>query len=106
MDVRSAVINYIAVHICHESKIFGVIGMLHILLFTESGNVAKTLVKGDTDCEDATRDLQASVTEFNSALVLLNVSMACWAVRKLGRIGEEVEQINERVKGKPRHYEY
>jgi hypothetical protein len=100
MDVRSAVINYIAVHIFRESKKFGVIGMFYILLLTETGNTATTLVKGDTDCEDATRELQAAVTEFNSALVLLNARMACRTVQKLGRIGKAVEQINERVKGK------
>ena len=100
MDVRSAVINYIAVHIFRESKTFGVIGTFYILLFTEAGNIATTLVKGDSDCEDATRELQAAVTEFNSALVLLNASIACRTVQKLGRIGEAVEQINERVKGK------
>ena len=57
-------------------------------------------MKGDTDCADATRDLQASVTEFNSALILLNTSMGIRAVRKLGDIGDEVKQINERVRGK------
>ena len=69
-------------------------------LLNDIGNIATTLVKGDADCEAATRDLQASVTEFNSALILLNTNMGIRAARKLGHIGEEVKKINERVKGK------
>lgn len=71
-----------------------------MLLFPNLGNVATTLVNGDMDYEAARHDLQASVTEFNSALILLNTNIGVRAVRKLGHIGEEVKKINERVMGK------
>jgi hypothetical protein len=67
----------------------------------DAGNIATTLVKGDTDCEAMTRDLQAAVTEFNSALILLNASMTFQTVRMLGQLGHKVEEINKRVIGKP-----
>jgi len=69
-------------------------------IFNYLGNIGTTILKGNADCETATRDLQASVTEFNSALILLNTRMGIRAVRKLGDIDEQVKQINERVKGR------
>jgi hypothetical protein len=94
MDVRSAVLNYLAVHIRRESKTLGIIGN-RILFFADAGNIATTLVKGDTDCEAATRDLQAAVTEFNSALILLNASMTFQTVQKLGELGHQVDEISK-----------
>jgi len=69
-------------------------------IFNYLGNIGTAILKGNADCETATRDLQASVTEFNSALILLNTRMGIRAVRKLGDIDEQVKQINERVKGR------
>ena len=65
----------------------------------DAGNIATTLVKGDMDCEAATRDLQAAVTEFNSALILLNASMAFQTVRMLGQLDHKVDDISKRVTG-------
>jgi hypothetical protein len=95
MDVRSAVLNYLAVHIRRESKTFGIIGKCHVLIFVDVGNIATTLVKGDMDCEAATRDLQAAVTEFNSALILFNASMSFQTVQRLGELGHKVDEISK-----------
>ena len=97
MDVRSAVITCISVHICRESTL-GVIGKF-ISIVTDVGNIATTFVKGDTCWESANIDLQAAVTEFNSALVLVSASMAMETVQKLGHIGEKVEQISKTAEG-------
>lgn len=101
MDVRTAVLNYLAVHIRRESK--GLIGESYFPFPADVGNVTTTLLKGDMDCEAATRDLQAAVTEFNSALILLNTGMAFYTIQKLGHIGNKVEDVAERVKGKLPH---
>jgi hypothetical protein len=95
MDVRSAVLNYLAVHIGRESKTFGIIGKCRVTFFVNAGNIATTLVKGDVDCEAATQDLQAAVTEFNSALILLNASMTFETVQKLGQLGHQVDEISK-----------
>jgi hypothetical protein len=95
MDVRSAVLNYLAIHIRRESKTLGIIGKTRVPFFADAGNIATTLVKGDTDCEAATRDLQAAVTEFNSALILLNASMTFQTVQKLGQLGHQVDEISK-----------
>jgi hypothetical protein len=59
------------------------------------GNIATTLVKGDMGCEAATRDLQAAVTEFNSALILFTASMTFQTVQKLGQLGHKVNEISK-----------
>jgi hypothetical protein len=100
MDVRTAVLNYLAVHIRRESK--GIIGE-PFPFPADVGNVTTTLLNGDMDCEAATRDLQAAVTEFNSALILLNTGMGFYAIQKLGHIGNKVDDITERVKGNLLH---
>lgn len=55
------------------------------------------------DCEAATQDLQAAVTEFNSALILLNTGMGFYTIQKLGHIGNKVDDVTERLKGKIPH---
>lgn len=98
MDVRSAVITYIAVHIRRESN-FGVIGRPFPLTFANVGlgNMAATFVKGDKDCESATTDLSDVVTAFNEELILLSATLGIQAVAKLNDITEKVERVNEGI---------
>ena len=102
MDIRSAVLNFLAIHIRRHSNAFGIIGNVHnTTLSADEGNIVTTLVKGDMDCEAATQDLQAAVTEFNSALILLNASLAFHATKQLRHIDNKVDEIALHVKGEP-----
>jgi hypothetical protein len=69
MDVRSAAMVFIAVHIQHESRHFGLIGKtlrLPGILSNLEGDISKTMLKGDEDCQSASDLLQAAIAEFNS----------------------------------------
>jgi hypothetical protein len=101
MDVRSAIITYIAVHIRYESSLFGVIGENRHFFLTNFGigNIAATLFKGDKECEVASLDLQAAVTDFNSALLLIGARLGAQTMERLGHINEKVDRINETTEG-------
>ena len=64
------------------------------------GNIAATIFKGDTECDSATLDLQAAVTDFNSALILFSASIGAQTLEKVGCISEKVDRINETAEGK------
>jgi hypothetical protein len=58
MDVLSASLKYLAVHIHRESARLGIIG-----------NIGSTIIKGDDECQSVDTEFKFSVSEFNSALV-------------------------------------
>lgn len=101
MDVRSAIITYIAVHIRYESSFFGVIGEKRNFSLANSGigNIAATLFKGDKECEAASLDLQAAVTDFNSALLLIGARLGAQTVERLGDINDKVDRLTETTEG-------
>ena len=69
LDVKSAVLTYLAVHICHESSRLGIIGIFSFFspLFM-LGNMASAIFKGTEDCDSARLELESAIQEFNSAL--------------------------------------
>jgi hypothetical protein len=69
VDVLSAVLTFLAVHIRRESNPLGVTGIqFHLPSLTQKlGNIAKTFVKGDKDCDSVDADLQVAIIQFNAA---------------------------------------
>jgi hypothetical protein len=69
MDVKSAALAYLSVHIRHEGGRLGIIGMFAVFLEAyPEGNVATSFFKGNTECDDSRSRLEKAVQEFNSAL--------------------------------------
>jgi hypothetical protein len=69
LDVKSAVLVYLSVHIRHEGEL-GIIGMSTVSLLEAypEGNVAKAFFKGNKECDDSRTGLEKAVQEFNSSL--------------------------------------
>ena len=65
MDVISASLNYLAVHICHESNRAGIIGKC---VSNSGGIIATTFAKGDDECDCVNAELKAAIEEFNFSL--------------------------------------
>lgn len=68
MDVLSAALSYLAVHIRRESARLGIIGALSSNCADVVENIGSTLVKGDDECQSVDTDLRDAVDEFTSTL--------------------------------------
>ena len=69
MDVRSACMMYLGVHLRHEANRCGLIGMFSKLLRLTIilGRVIKTSVAGDNQLTDAATNLKSSIDSYNAA---------------------------------------
>jgi hypothetical protein len=69
-DVLSGSLNFLSLHICHESKRLGFLGKRHAGYYLISlGSVTATFFAGEKDFESAETALKNAVDEFNSSIM-------------------------------------
>jgi hypothetical protein len=69
LDVLSASLNYLSLHIRHESGRLGILGR-HIAIYQLNllGSMSSTFFSGEKDFNSVEKDLTSAVDEFNSSL--------------------------------------
>ena len=68
-DVKSAMLNYIAIHIRHEGDRLGLAGSYRSSLrdLYNTGNIATSVFTGNHDCESSSVELEKTIQNFNTA---------------------------------------
>jgi len=98
MDVRSASLKYIAVHIRHESQYFGIAGIylpLNCRSLTSVGRVAMTIFTGDNACNSACTILKEAIAEFNASLSIFGHSVGIKTLEEVK--GNRIESMISRL---------
>ena len=75
MDVKSAALNYISVHLAHECTRLAIGGSFLHMAIHLSGRIAKTIVQGLGEREVSGAELDKAIQEFNSELASFGTSI-------------------------------
>ena len=68
MDVLSAALAYIAVHVKHESNLLGILGTSCYEIADQIGGMGKSIFRGEEHFTAVERGLKDTIDEFNSTL--------------------------------------
>ena len=75
MDVKSAVLNYISVHLAHECTRLGIGGISPTVILLTLGRIMKTIFQGTTERELSGVELENAVQGFNAELAHFGASI-------------------------------
>jgi hypothetical protein len=76
MDVLSAALTYIAVHVKHESNLLGILGTSCYEIADQIGGMGKSIFRGEEHFTAVERGLKDTVDEFNSTLANFGLGVA------------------------------
>ena len=76
MDVLSAALTYIALHVKHESNLLGILGTSCYEIADQIAGIATNIFRGEENFTAVKRGLKHAVEEFNSTLANFGLGVA------------------------------